>query len=230
MDHMAEVRGSSSTTVQNGPFSTPLLVPPSFIIIFRHLDRPDDADASNGDIIIMWAKLDALPPPSISGVMWGYTDDDLRSLMRMVSKLDAIDGATRGLRGIIIGGIIIVPDNDDDGRSPAHQHTASSRVGIRRSRRPRSSEEEGERAAPLVAAVVVVVSIDDGALIIISGVDTADDNNGGDNADDDNTEADGRSASVAVVINITGDDEAADANNNDGRTKSVRHGLYGSMK
>ena len=68
MDHMAEVRGSSSTTVQNGPFSTP---PPSFIIIFRHLDRPDDADASNGDIIMMWAKLDALPPPSISGVMWG---------------------------------------------------------------------------------------------------------------------------------------------------------------
>ena len=71
MDHMAEVRGSSSTTVQNGPFSTPLLVPPSFIIIFRHLDRPDDDDASNGDIIMMWAKLDALPPPSISGVMWG---------------------------------------------------------------------------------------------------------------------------------------------------------------
>ena len=66
MDHMAEVRGSSSTTVQNGPFSTP---PPSFIIILRHLDRSDDDDASNGDI--MWAKLDALPPPSRSGVMWG---------------------------------------------------------------------------------------------------------------------------------------------------------------
>ena len=68
MDHMAEVRGSSSTTVQNGPFSTP---PPSFIIIFRHLDRLDD-DASNGDIImlLMGPKLDALPPPSRSGVMW----------------------------------------------------------------------------------------------------------------------------------------------------------------
>ena len=82
----------------------------------------------------------------------------------------------------------------------------------------------------IVAARGLAVVSDDGALIIISGVDTADD--GGDNADDD--DADGRSASVAVVISITGDadDEAADANNNnDGRTKlSVRHGLYGSMK
>ena len=64
MDHMAEVRGSSSTTVQNGPSSTPT---PSYIIILRHLDRLDD-DASND---MMCPKLDALPPPSRSGVMWG---------------------------------------------------------------------------------------------------------------------------------------------------------------